>query len=117
MITISLIDNIDEMSTIVEMNHHLIDESNFIEMNFAIDQMIDFKIVALRNALYVANLIVDQSIIQKKSETIQRNVLQIVFHSLRTIIVFISTFVNTRAQKTMRMTIMMRWFSILKNFQ
>jgi hypothetical protein len=89
---------------IVEMNH-LIVELNFIEMN-VIDQMIDFKIVVSRNALYVTNSIVDQSIIQIRSEKIQRSDFQIVFLNSRTVIVFISTSANMRAQ--MRMTIMMR---------
>jgi hypothetical protein len=72
-ITISLIDNIDETIMIVEMNH-LIVELNFIEMNLVtIDQMIDFKIVVSRNALYVTNSIVDQSIIQIRSERTRKN--------------------------------------------
>ncbi len=89
---------------IVEMNH-LIVGLNFIEMN-VIDEMIDFKIVVSRNALYVTNSIVDQSIIQIRSEKIQRSDFQIVFLNSRTVIVFISTSANMRAQ--MRMTIMMR---------
>jgi hypothetical protein len=111
MITISLINCIDETTMIVEMNHHLIVELNFIEMN-VIDQMIDFKIVVSRNALYVTNSIVDQSIIQIRSERTRKSALQMVFLNSRTVIVFISTSANTRTQ--MRMTIMMKWFSILR---
>jgi hypothetical protein len=117
-ITISLIDSIDEKMNhhmIVEMNH-LIVELNFIEMNLVtINQMIDFKIVVSRNASYVTNSIVDQSITQIRSEKIQRSDFQIVFLNSKTVIVFINTSANTKAQT--RMTIMMRWFSILKNFQ
>ncbi len=89
-ITISLINNIDEMNhrMIVEINHHLSDESNFIEMNFVIDQMINFNlIVDLKSALYVTNSIVDQSIIQIRSERIRKSVFQIVFRDSETIIV------------------------------
>jgi hypothetical protein len=114
-IIISSIDSIDEMSMIVEMNHHLIDALNFIEMNFEINQMIDFQIVALRNALYATNLIVDQSIIQIRSEKIWKSVLQIAFRNLETIIVFINTSSSTRIETT-RLTIMTKWFNILKNF-
>jgi hypothetical protein len=98
-IIISLINNIDEMSMIVEMNLYLIDESNFIEMNFAImiNQMIDFKIDVLKSALFATNLIVDQSIIQIKNERTRKSDLQIVFLILRTIIIFINIFVNTKA--------------------
>ncbi len=49
-------------------NHHLIVEATIIqtidEMDFEADQMIDFnQIVARKDASYVRNLIVDQSII------------------------------------------------------
>ncbi len=107
MITTSLIDNIDEMSIIVEINHHLTAESNFIEMNFAINRMINFNlIVDLKSALYVTNSIVDQSIIQIKSERTRKSVSSMIFLSLKTIIVFSSIFANMRAQT--RLTIMMR---------
>jgi hypothetical protein len=88
-INISLIDNIDEMNhrMIAEMNHHLTDGSDFIEMNFVIDQMIDFNLIVVpRNALYVTNSIVDQSIIQIRSERTRKSVFQIVFRNSETII-------------------------------
>jgi hypothetical protein len=74
MINILLTDNIVEKN---EMNHHLI-----VEMNFAIEQ-INFKHVALKSALYAKNLIVDQLIIQKRSERIRKSDFRIVISSTK----------------------------------
>jgi hypothetical protein len=92
-------------SSIVAMNHHSIVETNtrmivqttiiqtINEMNFEIDQMINFnQIVARKDALYVKNLIVDQSIIRKTSEMTRKSAFSIDTHSLETIIDFVSTF-------------------------
>jgi hypothetical protein len=69
-------------------------------MNFAIviDQMIDFKIVVSKSALFATNLIVDQSITQIRSKKTRKSVLQIVFLNSETIIVFISTSSSTRIE-------------------
>ncbi len=74
MINTSLTDNIVERN---EMNHYLI-----VEMNFAIES-IDFKHVVLKSALYAENLIVDQSITQKRSEKIRKSDFLIVISSTK----------------------------------
>jgi hypothetical protein len=80
---------IDEMNhcMTVEMKNYLIDELNFFEKDFVIDQVINFKIVVSRNALYVTDSIVDQSITQIRSEKTRKDVFQIVFRESETIIV------------------------------
>ncbi len=60
MINISLINNI------VERNHSIVERIFETEM-------INFKHVALKSALYAKNLIIDQSIIQKKSERTRKS--------------------------------------------
>jgi hypothetical protein len=70
MINISLINNIVERD-------HLIVERVFET------EMIDFKHVALKSALYAKNLIVDQSIIQKRSEKIRKSDFLIVTSSTK----------------------------------
>ncbi len=79
-----------EMMIIQKVNIR-IDETNF-EMNFEIDQMINFKIVVRKDVLYVRNLIIDQSIIQKTSATTRKSAFSIDIHSSETIIVFVNTF-------------------------
>ncbi len=71
MINISLTDNI------VEKDYHSIVEKIFET------EMIDFKHVALKSALYVKNLIVDQLIIQKKSERTRKKDFLIVTSSTK----------------------------------
>ncbi len=93
-----LTDNIvEDHHLIVEMNIRIIvettitqtiDEMNF-EVNFEI-KMINFKIDVQKDVLYVRNLIVDQSIIQKTSATTQKSVFRLDTHSSGTIIVFVS---------------------------
>jgi hypothetical protein len=60
--------NILLTDSIVEKNHHSTAEKIFEA------EMINFKHVALKNALYAKNLIVDQSIIQKRSERTRKSV-------------------------------------------
>jgi hypothetical protein len=78
---------------IVEMTIiQTIDEVNF-EVNFEADRMIDFnQIVALKDVLYVKNLIVDQSIIRKTSATTRKSASQIDILNSETLIAFVSTF-------------------------
>jgi hypothetical protein len=78
-------------------------------MNFKI------KIVVRKNALYVKNLIVDQSIIRKTSATICKSAFSIDIHNSETIIVFVNTFWNMK-MKEMRTMIMKKWFSILRKW-
>ncbi len=58
--------NISLTNSIVERNHHSIVEKIFET------EMIDFKHVVLKNALYAKNLIVNQSIIQKKTKEFEK---------------------------------------------
>jgi hypothetical protein len=46
----------------------MIVEEGIVEVDFVVDQMIDSKIVVSGNASYATNSIVDQRIIQKRSE-------------------------------------------------
>jgi hypothetical protein len=68
--------NISLTDSIVERNHLIVEEIFETEM-------IDFKHVALKNALYAENLIVDQSIIQKRSERIRKSYFLIVISSTK----------------------------------
>ncbi len=81
------------ITQIIDQVNIRIDEKD-IEVNFEVDQMIDFKIkiVVRKNVLYVRNLIVDQSIIRKMSATTRKSDFSIDTHSSETIIVFVSTF-------------------------
>ncbi len=80
----------------------MIDETIIVEMNFVIDQTIDFsQIVVLKDALYVVSLNVDQRIIQKKSEMTRKSVSSIDILSLKTLIVCINIFSSMRATRKM----------------
>jgi hypothetical protein len=83
-VELMIIQSIDQMNI-------RIDEMNF-EMDFEIDQMIDFKIVVRKDALYVENLNVDQRIISKRSEMTRKSVFSIDTLNSRTLIAFVSTF-------------------------
>jgi hypothetical protein len=126
MITISSINSIVEIHhLIVEINiritfetiiHQTIDQMNTstVEMNIEIE-MINFKIVASKDALYVRNLIVDQSIIRKTSAMTRKSASSIDTHSSETIIDFVSTFWSMKMKK-IRTMIIKRWFSISRKW-
>jgi hypothetical protein len=82
MINISLTDNI------VEKNHSI------VEKVFE-TKMIDFKHVVLKSASYAKNLIVDQSIIQKRSEKIRKSDFLIVISSTKLVKNLIVDWINT----------------------
>ncbi len=129
-----LIDNIvEDHHLIVEMNTRMIDETTIIqmivettiirmidemnfEMNFEKETItINFKIVVRKGALYVGNLVVDQSITSKTSVTTRKSAFRIDTHSSETIIVFVSTFWSMKMKK-MKTMIMKKWFSISRRW-
>jgi hypothetical protein len=81
--------NILLINNIVERNHHSIIERVFET------EIIDFKHVVLKNALYVKNLIVYQLIIQKRSERTRKSDFLIVTSSTKSVKDLIVDWINT----------------------
>ncbi len=81
------------------------DEAIIVEMDFVIDQTIDFsQIVVSKDASYVISLNVDQRIIRKRSEMTRKSAFRIDILSLETLIVCISTFSSMRRMMRKMMT-------------
>ncbi len=105
-ISILLIVNIVEMK-----NFLMIVKKSIVEMNFVINQTIDFEASydSQKSASYVLNLNADQQIIWIRNEMIRKSVFRIDILSLKTLIVCINTFSSMRIIRKINM---MRWFSI-----
>ncbi len=101
---------------IVEANTRMIVEATIIRMIDEVDFEMDFeketitvnfKIIVRKDALYVGNLIVDQSIIRKTSATTRKSAFSIDTHSSGTITVSVNTFWNMRMKKMRKMRTIM----------